>query len=261
MRWLFLGASGAVQLPTYDNASLIVHHRQQSLLIDVGGSVIMKLTSIDYDPGAIVGVVLTHAHVDHIYGLPSLIHQLLLMGRKEPLRIYGLREVLEVAKALLHVFCLTRRLNAFHIVWHEIDTECFYREDGLTISHQSVQHGVPALALRFDVDEEPTLFYSGDTTFDETLIPFADGTGVVVHEASHLQDSAVLARQNGHATAWEAGRFASMCRASELFLSHFDAAYRGKLYQFVKEAALEFQGTITIPIPLVWYPQSDALPE
>jgi ribonuclease BN (tRNA processing enzyme) len=52
-----------------------------------------------------------------------------------------------------------------------------------------------------------------------------------------------------------------VCRASELFLVHFDAAYRDKLYQFVKEAALEFEGTITIPTPLVWYPQPDAFPE
>jgi len=49
-------------------------------------------------------VILTHAHPDHIYGLPSLIHELWLCSREEPFYICGNVRSQRAARTLIGLF-------------------------------------------------------------------------------------------------------------------------------------------------------------
>ena len=49
-------------------------------------------------------MILTHFHPDHVSGLPSLLLDMWLMGRKDPLTIYGLAYTLERMEKLMEAY-------------------------------------------------------------------------------------------------------------------------------------------------------------
>ena len=86
-RFAFLGTSGAVASAARDNTSLVVAAGEGALLMDCGGSTVHRLRRLGVDPLTLTHVVVTHVHVDHAYGLPSLVRQLALLGRRAPLAV------------------------------------------------------------------------------------------------------------------------------------------------------------------------------
>jgi ribonuclease Z len=64
-----------------------------------------------------------------------------------------------------------------------------------------------------------------DTYDASAVLPRAQNSDVVVHEATYAEADAAMARQNGHSTSADAGRFAQQARAKALLLSHFSARY------------------------------------
>lgn len=254
VKFAFLGTCGAVQHRNLDNSSLLLSYEDKGFLIDVGGGIVGKFKRLEFDVHKLHGAIITHAHVDHIYGLPSLIHQMWLLGRTDPFYIYGLADVLELSRSLIDLFELKSKRNMFQIILQPISQhQPIDEKDGLSISCQEVEHGVPAVAIRVMVDGQPVLLYSGDTAFDANLVEFARGSKVVLHEASTLDELREETRRKGHTTAKEAGIFAELAGAEQLYLFHFDAMYENKTTKLKDEAALEFGRKIIIPKELKWY--------
>lgn len=253
LKFAFLGTSGAVQHKGSDNASLIVSHNDKHYLIDCSGGIGMKCKQLGCDLPKLAGLLITHGHIDHIYGFPSLIHQMWLLGRTEPFHIYALPEVLDLCRSLISLFGLDTKKGIFELVFVPISEGLVLNQGELSIHCQHVHHGVPALGLRFDVQGQPRLYYSGDSTFELKFAAFAEGCEIVIHEAATLHEHEETTRKKGHATAQEAGTFAERCGAKKLFMFHFDAAYEANLADFSEEAKGEFEGSITIPEPMIWY--------
>src|SRR5258705_13846430 len=86
-RFAFLGTSGALASDGRDNASLGVEAGGAAVVLDCGGAAVHRLRRLGVDPLALTHVVVTHLHVDHSYGLPSLVRQLMLLERKAPLTV------------------------------------------------------------------------------------------------------------------------------------------------------------------------------
>jgi len=75
-RIVVLGSAAAVSSATRDNNFLAFVNHKDVLLIDCAGSPYQKLLKAGLNPERLKGIILTHAHPDHIYGLPSLVHHL-----------------------------------------------------------------------------------------------------------------------------------------------------------------------------------------
>jgi len=62
-------------------------------------------------------VLITHTHIDHIYALPSLLHQLWLMDRREPLVVLGnqvtIQKELAVMDATAFTMCMKSKISIF----------------------------------------------------------------------------------------------------------------------------------------------------
>ncbi|MCK5403463.1 ribonuclease Z, partial [Candidatus Bathyarchaeota archaeon] len=67
--------------------------------------------------------------------------------------------------------------------------------------------------------------YSGDTAGGESLAEFAQGSTVLVHEATYLLEKD-RPRQQHHATLIEAMKNAEIAQCNWLILTHFSARYR-----------------------------------
>ena len=60
-------------------------------------------------------VILTHEHIDHVYGLPSLLHQMWIAGRRKALDIYVPKGLEGLADGLIQLFGIREKKNMFEI--------------------------------------------------------------------------------------------------------------------------------------------------
>jgi len=201
MRIRVLGCSGGIGAGARTSAMLV----DDDVLIDAGTG-IGDLDLEDLD--SIRHVFLTHAHLDHIAGLPMLADQVFDENFKVPLTVYAREETMRALQD--HLF------NG--VIWPDFsklpspeNPMLRYRicspGDTITIGHRNfyaidVMHSVPSLG--FTVQNSGGAFaVSGDTKTNETLWPVlnaCDDLRVLVIEVSFPDEMAELAIESGHYT-------------------------------------------------------------
>lgn len=218
MNVFFLGYTGSMQRQGVANTSLAVTVDDQTLLVDVSGSPIQALKEAKIDPKTLRAVLLTHTHIDHLYALPSLLHQLWLSGRTLALSIVGNKATIGFAKELVELFTLEKKQHFFPIHWQEIE------EGDVTLGKIHMQlfpvnHGVPTLGLSIRWVNKH-LVYLADTIYTQALPTFLDGADILVHEAGGLKDTEEALAQKGHSSARQAAQCALDLKAKQLILVH-----------------------------------------
>ena len=201
MRIRVLGCSGGIGAGSLTSAMLI----DDDVLIDAGTG-IGDLALDELDP--IRHVFLTHAHLDHIAGLPMLVDRIFDENFELPLTVYAREETLMALRD--HVF------NG--VIWPDFsklptaeNPMLRYRVcspgDTVTVGHRhfyavDVMHSVPSLG--YTVRNSGGVFaVSGDTKSNETLWPVlnaCDDLRVLVIEVSFPDEMATLAAKAGHYT-------------------------------------------------------------
>jgi len=199
MRIQILGCSGGIGAGSRTSAMLV----DDDVLIDAGTGIgDIALDDID----SIRHVFLTHAHLDHIAGLPMLADSVFDENFSEPLTVYAREETLRALQN--HLF------NG--VIWPDFaklpspeNPMMRYRVcspgDTITIKHRDfyavdVMHTVPTLG--YTVQNSGGAFaVSGDTKTNETLWPVlnaCDHLKVLVIEVSFPDEMEQLATQSGH---------------------------------------------------------------
>lgn len=199
MRITILGCSGGIGNGSRTSAMLV----DDDVLIDAGTGI--GELSLD-DLQSIRHVFLTHAHLDHIAGLPMLIDCLFTEEVDVPVTVYGRRETLDAIRA--HLFNW--------VIWP--DFACLPSEDkpmlryvecnpgdSITIGHRAfhaidVTHSVPAIGYTVK-NSRGAFAVSGDTKTNRTLWPAlndCDDLKVLVIEVSFPNELAPLAATAGH---------------------------------------------------------------
>lgn len=94
-------------------------------------------------------------------------------------------------------------------------------------------------------DPPPSLSYCycSDTQADSRVAKACRGVDMMYHEATYLDEMAVMAHERGHSTAAEAGRIAREAGAGTLLIGHYSKRYRDSL-PLAEEAASTFGGPV-----------------
>ena len=201
MRIRVLGCSGGIGAGAQTTAMLV----DNDVLIDAGTGIgDLELEDID----SIRHVFLTHAHLDHVAGLPMLADRVFDENFETPLTVYAREETLRAVQE--HLFNgviwpdftkLPSPENPM-LRWHVTNPG-----DTIRIGHRDfyavdVMHTVPSLG--FTVQNSGGVFaVSGDTRTNETLWPVlnaCDDLRVLVIEVSFPDEMASLAVESGHYT-------------------------------------------------------------
>ena len=253
----FLGTSGAVPSASRDTTSLVFVTDEGAVLVDCGGSPVGRLRRVGVEPLALRHVVITHIHPDHVYGLPSLLQNLILLGRAEPLGLACRPEHVEPLRQLLTVFRLWERPGMFPLRLLPVALETgapAFTLASLAFRTAPNDHGaMPNFALRIDVqDSGRALVYSSDTAPCESVVQLARGAEVLIHEATFPHRD--RGRFGAHSTAREAGEIAARAGVRRLILVHIDADYHDELTALAEEAGKAFGGTVEIARELEPYP-------
>jgi ribonuclease Z len=223
-RLIFLGTASALPSASQDNTSLLVESNGAYLMIDCSGSPYRKLLKLGIDPDRLQHVLITHHHIDHIYGLPSLVECLWIKGRKEPLHIYALPSAMAVVKVLLDTWELRNRfINQFPVHLHTIqgyEDEAVFSTPEFTVRTTPTEHAVPSVATKVIFPSGTTFVYSSDTAPCRQLVGFARGVDHFLMECTFCDADEELAEITFHLHSAEYRDMAQAVGAKHTILIH-----------------------------------------
>jgi ribonuclease BN (tRNA processing enzyme) len=135
----------------------------------------------------------THLHSDHTVGYPDVIFTPWVLGRDEPLSVYGPPGIRAMTDLILKAYEEDIRIRldglepANAVGWlvnaHEIEPGVIYTDANVTVHAFPVKHGswTHAFGFRFETQDR-TVVISGDTVPSQALVENAKGCDVLVHE-------------------------------------------------------------------------------
>lgn len=223
-RLIFLGTASALPSATQDNTSLLLENNGSYLMIDCSGTPYRKLLQLGVNPDRLQHVLITHHHIDHIYGLPSLVECLWIKGRSEPLHIYALPSAIPVVETLLDMWELRNRfINKFPIHLHTIEgheNELVADTTDFTIRTTPTLHAVPSVATKIIFPNGTSFVYSSDTAPCRELVDFARGVDHFVMECTFCDADEELAEITYHLHSAEYRDVAAAVGAKHTFMIH-----------------------------------------
>jgi len=215
------------------------------VLIDAGTGIgDLELEDIDN----IRHVFLTHAHLDHIAGLPMLVDHVFDEDFQTPLTVYAREETLRAVQEHLFNGVIWPDFSRLPtpenpmLRWHVTSPG-----DTITIGHRDfyavdVMHTVPSLG--FTVQNSGGVFaVSGDTKTNETLWPVlnaCDDLKVLVIEVSFPDEMHDLAINAGHYTPQSlTADLARLHHEPEIWLTGMKPGEEDRILEQVRAAAPE----------------------
>jgi len=217
LKLTILGSAAAVADAYHENTYMVLQSKQSSLLIDCGGSPMARLDRVNVDLETLDGLLVTHHHPDHIYGVPVLLLGLWLTGRQRPLAIYGSQRTLQIIPNMMQLMEWQVWPDMYPITYREIP----WQEKALLIDHveytvytSPVQHLMPTVGLRIESKKTgQALTYSSDTCPCDAVVRLAQGSDILIHESTGPFP--------GHSTPVQAGEIARRAGVKRLVLIHY----------------------------------------
>lgn len=198
MKIKILGCSGGIGSGRHTTCLMV----DDDILIDAGSGI----TSLSLEQlEAVEHVFITHAHLDHVLGLPLLLDS---VGdrRGRPVKVHALPEVLEVLSAHLfnwHLWPDFRAIPTIDSPWMEFEPLPLGAQvelGGRTLSALPAKHIVPACGLRIRT-ASGSLAFTGDTTHSDALVDALNAIPDLRHliiETSFENELAEVARVSMH---------------------------------------------------------------
>jgi len=220
-RMILLGVGTAVPDIDRENTHMVWDGPGGPLLIDAGGSTYQRLLRAGIEPSQLRGVFLTHTHADHINSLPVLLFSLGLVGRQQPLPIYGLPETLDMVRRVVEAFQLEE--HAVPVTWQPLEAGAAIPLTSIPQTNEQWQirtvmtlHTRPCLALRIeDAGSGRAIVHSADTAPSDEVAALARGAHTLIHEASTSEPMPL------HTTPRQAGEVAREAGVQRLVLVHY----------------------------------------
>lgn len=206
-------------------------------LIFDGGSGLYRIA--DHIATPELNIFLTHAHLDHIVGLPYLLIPL-LRNQVKKITIHGYEPTLNSVRH--HLF-------ASPVFPTEIPFEykTLNQSGEMTVATDCTLHWQPlhshpggSIAFRLDVDNtapqrqssqakgghRKSLAYITDTRVDGSYTDFANNSDLLIHECNFPDSQADIAAMTGHSYASQVAEFAKSANIGRLLVVHVDATSR-----------------------------------
>ncbi len=198
MKLTILGCSGGIGSGRHTTSFLV----DDDVLIDAGSG----LTTLDFEQLlAIDHAFITHAHLDHVLGLPLLLDSVGDL-RGTPLTVHALPEVLEVLSKHLFNWQLWpdfRKIPSAEAPWlrfEPLDLGEALTLTGRTFRPLPANHVVPACGLHL-ATEAGSLVFSGDTTHSDAFVAALNAIPDLRHliiETSFENELVEIARASKH---------------------------------------------------------------
>ncbi|MCX7813203.1 MAG: MBL fold metallo-hydrolase [Pseudothermotoga sp.] len=237
LRIIFLGTSAAVSNIHRDNTSFLI----EDVLVDCPGNAFGKLLKAGYNPMNLKAVIVTHRHVDHSYGLVSLLEMLRLSG-KDSIKVYLGEDFLVDVEQVLKIYGLVRGDFSIELVPVRVGSVLF--EGPFRMESFPVRHSVPNFGLKITTFNV-SVVYTSDTEPCEEVVKRSKNVDVLIHEATCSET--ITGRKEGHTCVEDAARIAKEAGAKTLCLVHLGPELEEHIVELKKKAEEIFEGEVVIP--------------
>lgn len=214
---IFLGTAAAVPDRDHHNTHLAFRNQSGLVMIDCGSSPSIRLPEAGIGIDEVSDLILTHFHPDHVGSLPLFLMDMWLLGRQEPLRIYGLHHCLQRVEDVMGFYHWENWPHFFPVAFHRLpenERTQILAWEGLKIFASPVRHVIPTIGLRLEIGEGArTVAYSCDTEPCNEVVRLAEGADILIHEAT--------GEEVGHSSARQAGKIAAEAGVQTLYLVHY----------------------------------------
>jgi ribonuclease Z len=251
--------------------SLLIETGDNAILIDAGRGVVRQLAALGMPLSRIDPVLITHHHYDHIGELHDVILSSWLMGRAQPLRLFGPPETRRIVETLLHqVYDKDIEFRDHEasiaprqpVVTTDILAGRVCEGDDWRITAEVVDHGnrldFPdafrarwiCLGFRFECDQG-VIAFSGDTVDCPGLRRLAADADILV-QCCYLARSEINSPHSRRlaectlACADTVGRIASDAKVGTLVLTHHRQKSDELLEEMRRDVARDFSGEVLL---------------
>jgi ribonuclease BN (tRNA processing enzyme) len=244
-RVVMLGTGTPRPDPNCAGPATVVVANNTAYLIDFGAGVIRR-ASAAYENGVralgyggvnIKKVFLTHMHSDHTIGYPDLIFTPWVMGRHDPLTVYGPKGIKAMTENILKAWQIDidvrssgpHRNNSAgcKVDVHEIVPGVVYKDENVTVTAFPARHEdmVDSFSFRFETPDR-TIVISGDTIPTQALIDHSRGCDILIHEAYSMASFREVTphwqeyRRRAHTSSFELAEIANIVKPELLVIYH-----------------------------------------
>lgn len=241
-KFIILGSAAAVNDANHDYTHiLLVGERDSPVLVDAGSNPLGKIKDLGIDDEGVQDMILTHFHPDHVSGIPNMMMHMWLLGRRAPIRIYGLHHCINRTEEMMAGFGWRDWPDFFPVAFHRVSERNrapVLENDDFRITAWPVKHFVPTIGLRIENKlTGKVLAYSCDTEPTPSLLDLARDADILIHEAAGLGP--------GHSSARQAGEIATQVNAKSLYLIHYQV-WNHDPSVLVPEASETYDGPIIL---------------
>lgn len=214
---IILGSANAIPAENQENTHMALVGRERALLIDCVSNPLIRLRQAGVEPDMLTDLILTHFHPDHVSGAPLLLMNMWLLGRQQPLNIYGLDYTLERVEKLMDAYEWSTWPNFFPVAFKRLperELTPVLESEEWRVYASPVCHLIPTIGLRLEFPQsEKAMAYSCDTEPCPQVVKLAQQVDVLIHEAS--------GGTPGHSSPAQAGAIAREAGAKKLYLIHY----------------------------------------
>lgn len=217
--------------------ALAVVANDQPYIVDFGTGVVRRAAEADIDVTTLTRAFLTHLHSDHTVGYPDLILTPWVLGRTQPLLVYGPPGIEHMTDHVLAAYAEDIRERSqglqpsndtgWRVNAHEIEGPgIVFADENVQVEAFEVKHGSwPAFGYKF-TSADRTIVISSDTAPSEKLVEAAQGCDILVHEVYSLSGfnrrppDWQAYHSTVHTSSRELARIADQARPGLLVLYH-----------------------------------------
>ena len=266
-----LGTGNPNADPAHSGCSVAVIVDDQSYLIDMGPGLVRQAAALSPHWGGEIEALtaknlrrcfVTHLHSDHTVGLPDLLLTPWVLGRDEPLHLYGPEGLAEMAKHITAAYQADIKYRLYGLEpannqgWRcevtEIEEGLVYEDELVKVEAFSVPHGSwpNAFGYRFTTPDK-VIVISGDTAPSKKLIEYSRDADILLHEVyfdqAYQEKNEFWQTYHGknHTSTLELGKIAEQAQPKILVLYHI-LFWGAEEEDLLTEIASTYQGKVII---------------
>lgn len=269
---IILGSGNPNPSPDQSGCSIAIVVRNTPYIVDFGPGLIRKAAALSPYYGGKIGALdvknikhafLTHLHSDHTTGYPDLILTPWVMGRDEPLEVYGPEGINSMTENILEAYQedIKYRLygtepannEGWRVNCNEFRKEgVIYQDKNVKVEAFPVPHGTwpNSWGFRFTTPDK-VIVISGDTAPCEKVAEYSRGADILVHEVYSKKG---FDKKNAfwkeyhskqHTSTYELGEIAGKSNPELIVLYHI--LYWGSTDQeLLDEIATKYKGRVIV---------------